>query len=138
MRVALPAVILVGALVVGSGVLHRAPASSAQRAASIEADVRCPSCTDVSVADSDESTALAVRHQIEHLVAEGRSATQIDQVLVSQYGPTILLVPPRSDGVPLIWLIPIVLALGALAAVIIVFWRRSRQFAALKGRLDAP
>ena len=74
----------------------------AQRAAAIESNVRCPECKDVSVAQSEESTALAVRHQIERQLAAGRTAAQIEQTLVSQYGPTILLEP---DGFPLIWLL---------------------------------
>jgi cytochrome c-type biogenesis protein CcmH/NrfF len=53
-------------------------------------------------------------------------------VLVSEYGPTILLVPPDAAGVPLIWIIPVVLGAGALAGVGIVFWRRARAFAELK------
>jgi cytochrome c-type biogenesis protein CcmH/NrfF len=81
------------------------------------------------VAQSNESTALAVRHEIERQVAAGRTQTQIEQTLVSQYGPTILLVPPGGFG--LIWLLPIVLGGGAVLAVATLFWRRSRQFAAL-------
>ena len=35
--------------------------------------MRCPSCTDLSVAESNATTAIAVRHQIESMVAAGRS-----------------------------------------------------------------
>jgi hypothetical protein len=42
------------------------------------------------------------------------------------------LVPPDAGGVPLIWIIPIVLGAGALVGVGVVFWRRSRDFGALK------
>ena len=94
--------------------------------------MRCPSCTDVSVAESNATTAIAVRHQIESMVAAGQSNADIDQTLVSEYGQTILLVPPDAGGVPLIWIIPIVLGAGALAGVGILFWRRSRDFDALK------
>ena len=52
---------------------HRTPDSRSQRAAAIEAGVRCPSCTDVSVAQSNATTAIAVRHQVESMVAQGRS-----------------------------------------------------------------
>jgi cytochrome c-type biogenesis protein CcmH/NrfF len=135
-RVMPPFIVLTVALVIGSGILHGSAETPAQRAAAIEADVRCPSCTDVSVAQSDQSTALAVRHQIERLVAEGRSAGQIEGTLVSEYGATILLVPPRSDGIPVIWLIPILLGAGTLLTVTVVFWRRARQFAALRAILD--
>ena len=131
-RVALPIVVLVVALVIGSGALDSAPQTAGQRAAALEADVRCPSCTDVSVADSNATTALAVRHQIESMVAAGQSDADIDQTLVSEYGQTILLVPPDAGGVPVIYIIPIVLGGATLAGVGIVFWRRSRDFGALK------
>ncbi len=137
-RVALPLVVLAVALVIGSGVFDSAPETTAQRAAAIEATVRCPSCTDLSVAESNATTAIAVRHQIESMVAAGSSTADIDQTLVAEYGQTILLVPPDAGGVPLIWIIPLVLGAGALVAVAVVFWRRSRQFGALKAEERTP
>jgi cytochrome c-type biogenesis protein CcmH len=132
LRVGLPVAVLVVALVVGSGALDSTPPSVGQRAAALEAGVRCPSCTDVSVADSNATTAIAVRHQIESMVAAGRSNDDIDQALVSEYGQTILLVPPDAGGLPLIWILPIVVAVGAVAGVGVLFWRRSRAFGALQ------
>lgn len=137
-RVALPLAVLAVALVIGSGVFDAGAQTPAQRAAAIEADVRCPSCTDLSVAQSNASTAIAVRHQIQSMVEAGRSTAQIDQVLVSEYGETILLLPPDAGGVPLIWIIPAVLAAGALVGVGVVFWRRSRDFDALRHREAVP
>jgi cytochrome c-type biogenesis protein CcmH len=131
-RIALPLAVLAVALVIGSGVLHGTPQTQAQQAAAIDAVIRCPSCTDVSVAQSNESTALAVRHEVRRLVSEGQSVAQIEQALVSQYGPSILLEPPDSAGFALIFVIPIVLGVGTLAGIAVLFWRRSRQFAALR------
>jgi cytochrome c-type biogenesis protein CcmH/NrfF len=134
----LPLVVLAVALVIGSGVFSAKPQTDAQRASAIESVVRCPSCIDVSVAQSEETTALAVRHEIQRLVAQGRSTTQIKATLVSQYGPTILLEPP---GFPFIWIVPIVLGSGALLVIGILFWRRSRQFAVERQAqisVDAP
>ena len=131
-RVAVPLVVLAVALVIGSGAFDNGSPTVAQRAAAIESNVRCPSCTDLSVAQSNASTAIAVRHQIESMVASGRSASEIDQVLVDEYGQTILLVPPDAGGVPLIWVLPLVLGAAALMVVGVVFWRRSRAFDALK------
>jgi cytochrome c-type biogenesis protein CcmH len=131
-QVALPLLVLAVALIVGAGVFSSAPESPSQRAAALEAGVRCPSCTDVSVADSNATTAIAVRHQIQSMVDAGRSTAAIDQVLVSEYGQTILLEPPDTGGVPLIYLVPLVLGAGALATVGVLFWRRSRQFDALR------
>ena len=137
-QVALPLVVLGVALVIGSGVFSGAPQTPAQRAAGIEAGVRCPSCTDLSVAQSNATTAIAVRRQIDSMVAAGRSTAQIDQVLVSEYGQTILLVPPDAGGVPVIWLVPAVLGAAALVGVGTVFWRRSRQFDSLRAHEVAP
>ena len=132
LRVALPLAVLAVALVIGSGALDSAPESTAQRAAAIEADVRCPSCDDLSVAQSNETTAIAVRHQIESMVATGASTADIDQTLVSEYAQTILLTPPDAGGIPVLWIVPIVVLVGALGGVAVLFWRRSRDFGALK------
>jgi len=131
-KVVLPLAVLGIALLVGSGLFDAGAPSGAQRAAAIESNVRCPSCTDLSVAQSNATTAIAVRHQIERLVAEGRTTAAIEQVLVSEYGPTILLTPPDTAGLPLIWIIPVVLGVGALGGVGVVFWRRARAFSELK------
>ncbi len=112
-RIAIPVVVLVVALVIGSGVFSGKPPTDAERAAAIESVVRCPSCIDVSVAQSEETTALAVRHEIERQVAHGRTTAEIERALVSQYGQTILLEPPDAAGFPLIWIVPIVLGVGA-------------------------
>lgn len=136
-RAGLPLAVLAVALVIGSGVLSGKPQTSAQRAASIEAVVRCPSCIDVSVAQSDQTTALAVRHQIERQVAQGRTTAQIEQSLVSQYGQTILLEPPDSGGFAVIWILPIAAAAVALVVIGVLFWRRSRQFADTRAGLTA-
>jgi len=127
-RIGTPFVIVAVALAIGSGVFLGKPETEAQRAARIEAVVRCPSCIDVSVAQSQETTAVAVRHEIEQLVARRESTAHIEQTLVDQYGQSILLEPPDSGGFAVIWIVPIVLAGGALIVVGVLFWRRSRMF----------
>ena len=131
-RVLLPLAVLGIALLIGSGAFDSSSETVAQRAAGIEANVRCPSCTDLSVAQSNATTAIAVRHQIETMVAGGSSTADIDQTLVSEYGQTILLVPPDAGGLAVIWIIPLVLGAVTVLAVGVLFWRRSRQFDALR------
>ena len=131
-KVLLPVAVLCVALLIGSGTFDSSPPTVAQRAAAIEAGVRCPSCTDLSVAESNATTAIAVRHQIESMVAAGASTSDIDRTLVSEYGQTILLVPPDAGGVPVIWIIPLVLGAATIVALGVFFWRRSRQFDALR------
>jgi cytochrome c-type biogenesis protein CcmH len=138
-RIGVPLVIVAVALAIGSGVFSGKPETAAQRAARIESVVRCPSCIDVSVLQSQEATALAVRHEIARQVARGVSTADIEQTLVDQYGENILLEPPDSGGFAVIWIVPIVLAACALVAMGALFWRRSRLFAATtaaQGRVD--
>ena len=68
-RVLLPLLVLGVALLIGSGAFDSSSQTVAQRAAVIETNVRCPACTDLSVAQSNSTTAIAVRHQIESMVA---------------------------------------------------------------------
>ncbi len=135
-RVGLPLLVLAVALAVGSGTFDSRASTVSERATAIESVVRCPSCTDISVAQSNATTAIAVRHQIERMVAAGSSTSDIEQTLVSEYGQSILLVPPDTGGIPLIWVIPLVLGVGAVLGVGIVFWRRSRAFGALTTTVD--
>ena len=120
------------ALAIGSGVGQGGHQSPDQRAAALDAQLRCPSCDDLSVAQSSASAAVAVRHEVLHLARRGWSDQRIDDRLVGQYGPTILLRPPTSGLASLVWIVPAVAAAGALAALGALFWRRSRQMARLR------
>jgi len=76
------------------------PLTPAQRAAAIDAVLKCPSCDGISVADSSASSAAAVRQVVLARVREGQSDQQIEQYLVSRYGPSILLRPPTTGSRP--------------------------------------
>lgn len=121
-------VVVVGSLVVG---WHRPSLPPrAARIAAIEADVKCPSCEDLSVATSTAPTAIAVRQVVVRMVDAGDSTPAVEQFLESRYGPTILLRPPTSGGTGLVWELPLVAAAAAVAGLATVFWRR-RHLAAV-------
>ncbi|HUY63562.1 MAG TPA: cytochrome c-type biogenesis protein [Acidimicrobiales bacterium] len=122
------ALVLGVALAVGASG-HQGPPTPAQRAAAIEADVRCPSCEGISVAQSSAPTAAAIRTLVAADVAAGRSDGQIEAFLVGRYGPGILLRPSASGGVGLVWFVPMVAMSLALAGLGTVFWRRGRSAA---------
>jgi cytochrome c-type biogenesis protein CcmH len=126
------AVVLGVALAVGGGLLSGGRETDAQRAAAIDAQLRCPSCIDATVEDSSASAAVAVRHEVAQLVAEGRTDTEIDAALVSRYGETILLRPPTSGLAALVWVIPSVAGAAAAAGIGALFWRRSRELGRLR------
>ena len=125
-------VALTVALVIGSGVTSSAAPSAAQRAAALDTQIRCPSCEDISVAQSSASSAIAVRREVASLAAAGESDRAIEQRLVAQYGPSILLSPPDSGLSSLVWLVPLVAGILALAALGAFFWRRSRSWRRLR------
>ena len=103
----------------GGAAHHRA-----QRAAAIDARVRCPSCDGISVADSSASTAVAIRQAVAPRATPGQSDGQIDAFLVSRYGPGILLRPPAHGATAWVWVLPPVAVAVAAVAVGTVFWRR--------------
>lgn len=91
------------------------PATSAEAAEAIAAELRCPDCEGLSVADSRTPAALEIQRQIDAMLAEGRSADEIRVHFTERYGEWILL-SPRSA---LPWALPLavlVLALSGFAA----------------------
>jgi len=89
------AVVLAVALVIGS-VTRSGSETVSQRVDRIAGDVRCPSCSGLSAAESDAPTAVAVRKLITDRVKAGRNDASIETELVHSYGSGILLRPPAS------------------------------------------
>jgi cytochrome c-type biogenesis protein CcmH len=119
-------VVLAVALVIGSGVLSSSPPTAAQRAEAIESAVRCPSCEDLSVAESSAATAVTVRATVTQLIAEGRTDQQIEAYLVDRYGSSIVLDPPARGWSLLVWILPLLGGVTAAAVLAVVLIRRRR------------
>ena len=109
--------IALGALLALSGlmlflVLRPAGApGQAEVAHQIAADLRCPDCQGLSVADSSSASATEIRRQIDAQLKAGRSPDQVKQSFVDRYGEWILLSPTS----PLAWLLPLGVLLVAIA-----------------------
>lgn len=99
--------------------------SAATRIAHLESLVKCPSCEDLSVAQSNATTAVAVRHEIAADVAAGKSDDQILTSIEDAYGPSILLSPPTSGLGVLLWVVPlaVVVALVVVGIRLRARWR---------------
>jgi len=110
-------------LLVGSVLLAPSTPSTWQtRVAHIETLVKCPSCDNLSVAQSTAASSLAVRAQITSMVRVGDSDTQVFTAIERAYGPTVLLTPPAGGLTTLLWVGPVALLL--VAAVIVARLRR--------------
>lgn len=97
--------------------------TSEARIARLEGLVRCPACEDISVAQSNATAAIAVRHEIVAKVRHGDSDNQILTSLEATYGTSILLSPPTSGFGTLLWIVPI----GGLVLVVITGLRLARR-----------
>jgi cytochrome c-type biogenesis protein CcmH len=122
-----PYAFLVALVVVIAVAIAAAPStpSDQQRIASLESLVRCPACEDLSVAQSNAASSIAVRHQIEQDVHGGMSDGQIIAALESAYGTNILLSPRGSTLDALLWVVPVACVAAGVVVVVRVVRRRS-------------
>ncbi len=88
-----------------------APTSNAQRVVRLEGEFKCPSCIDLSVAESSAASSISIKTFIKNEVAQGVSDAQIKDQLVASYGNSILFTPPKSGAYLVIWALPIGLVL---------------------------
>ena len=102
--------------------LQPAPAPTVdQQAQRLAAELRCPDCQALSVAESHTASADAIRAEIAEELAAGRSVDEVRQHFVDRYGQWILLQP--AD--PLIWLLP--LAVVAIGVGVFAWWLMARR-----------
>jgi formate-dependent nitrite reductase complex subunit NrfF len=99
-------------------------ASTQGRIAHLETLVKCPACDDLSVAQSNATSALAVRHDITRRVKEGQSDNKILTSLEATYGTSILLSPSTSGLGSLLWLVPVLAIVALVVAGVRIVRRR--------------
>jgi cytochrome c-type biogenesis protein CcmH len=107
-------------------VLLEAPsiASTQGRIDHLETLVKCPACDDLSVAESNATSSIAVRHDIARRVKEGESDNKILTSLEATYGTSILLSPSTTGLGLLLWLVPVAALLALLVAGVRLARRR--------------
>jgi cytochrome c-type biogenesis protein CcmH len=124
--VALAAVVVAALVIGGAGRSHR-PRSPDARARAIAADLRCPVCQGLSVADSPSPTAKAIYEDIRRRVDAGESDAAIRAYYVGRYGEWILLRPETSGAGVLVWVLPVAVLLLAAGGLTLAFVRWRRQ-----------
>jgi len=117
-------VVLAGALLYGV-VDDSGPRSAGDRARDLAESIACPQCDGQSVADSDSSASQAIRERIDERIAAGASDAQIRDELAQAFGEDLLLEPGRSGVSSLVWTLPVVALVAAVAALAFAFrrWR---------------
>ncbi len=82
------------------------PSSTAGRIVHLEGEFKCPSCIDLSVAESSAASSISIKTFIKNEVAQGATNAQIKDQLVASYGNSILFTPPKSGAYLVIWVLP--------------------------------
>jgi cytochrome c-type biogenesis protein CcmH len=116
------AAVLVAALAIG-GAHDGGPRTHEERARNLAETVACPACDGQSVAESDAAASRGIRTLIVERIDQGASDDAIRDELVATWGESILLTPDSSGVGGLVWVLPVVALVLALAGVGYVFWR---------------
>jgi len=94
--------------------------------------VRCPVCEGQSAAQSSAPASVQIRDQISQELTAGEHQSQILSGLVAAYGPGILEKPEASGVGLVVWVLPVILVVAAVAGLAIAFtrWRPQRTLPA--------
>lgn len=88
-------------------------------------DLRCPKCQNQNLAGSDAPIATDLRHELQRLLKEGKSDSEITEYMVSRYGEFILYEPPFDKKTAVLWLAPIIFFLIGIGVLINIVRRRA-------------
>ena len=99
-------------------------ASNRPTLADLEGEVMCPVCN-TTLDQSSSPEARRIKALIAARIAAGDSKNEIKDVLVAEYGPSILAAPPKKGFNLLAWLLPFVALLGGGLVLGLLAWRWS-------------
>jgi cytochrome c-type biogenesis protein CcmH len=98
------------------------PPDLEEQTRAIAAELRCPVCQNLSVADSPSEMAQQMRALVQEKLKEGKSSEEIKNFFVSKYGDWVLLAPPARGFSLLLWVLPGVVAV--LGVIFVLLWMR--------------
>jgi cytochrome c-type biogenesis protein CcmH len=84
---------------------------------SVAAQLRCPVCQGLSLADSPSELALEMKDVVRDQLAAGRTPDEVKAYFVAKYGEWILLEPPRRGVNLLAYALPAIALVGGLGVV---------------------
>ncbi|MBW3645185.1 MAG: cytochrome c-type biogenesis protein CcmH [Actinobacteria bacterium] len=120
------ALVVAVSLVVGAGG-RGGPPTDAERKTALASELRCPTCRGQSVRDSDAPAAAAIRTEIDRRVDEGQSDEEILAYVDSKFPESLRLTPPASGLGVLVWALPVVALVAAVAGLAAAFRRWSAE-----------
>jgi cytochrome c-type biogenesis protein CcmH len=91
----------------------------------------CTLCHE-SLAVAQSAQSYAERGLVREYVKEGKTPKQIENLMVAQYGPAVLAQPPKHGFSLLVYIIPPVVVVGAIAVLLYTVPRWRRRTAAAR------
>lgn len=89
----------------------------------VMAELRCLTCQNQSIADSNAGQAQAMRAEVRERIAAGEHPDEVRVFFVERYGDWVSFVPPAREDTALLWAAPLLfLALG-----LALMWKRFRR-----------
>lgn len=85
--------------------------------------LRCPTCTGISVLESDAPFSVQIKNQVKEQMDKGKSREEILQFFVERYGPWILREPPKQGFHILAWAVPVIILVMGPLLVWFFVWR---------------
>jgi cytochrome c-type biogenesis protein CcmH len=89
----------------------------AARTRRVAAQLRCPVCQGLSLADSPSELALEMKDVVREQLAAGRTTDEVKAYFVAKYGEWILLEPPRRGVNLLAYALPAMALVGGLGVI---------------------
>ena len=85
------------------------------KAKALMGELRCLTCQNQSIADSNAGQAQAMRVEVRERIAAGDSPDEVRAFFVERYGDWVSFVPPAREDTALLWAAPLLfLGLGGL------------------------
>lgn len=94
-------------------------------------ELRCPTCTGLSVLESDAKFSVQIKELVKEQVEAGKNKGEILQFFTERYGPWILRSPPKTGFNALAWGVPIAMMLVGPVLIWAFVWRKKRVITAL-------
>lgn len=100
-----------------------ASAVQEEQARQVMAELRCLTCQNQSIADSQAPQAESMRAEVRARIEAGDDPETVRLWFVERYGDWVSFVPPARSDTALLWAAPLLfMALG-----IAIFWRRYKR-----------
>ena len=94
-----------------------------QSAKALMAELRCLTCQNQSIADSNAGQAQAMRAEVRERIAAGESPDEVKAFFIERYGDWVSFSPPARADTMLLWAAPLLFLLMGVA----LMWRRIRR-----------